>query len=106
MDFVLRRNSPTFFERTKFWMLEPNNDLVSDGYCLANPEREYVIYLPEEKAFTFKLEGIERPMSAQWFQPFTGKYVKAASLGNGEHDLYPPTELHGGPVVLHVKQGY
>src|SRR5262245_6180798 len=25
----------------------PHNDLASSGYCLANPEREFLVYLPE-----------------------------------------------------------
>jgi len=37
--------------------MQPIEDLASDGYCLADPGREYVVFLNDAKPFTLKLDG-------------------------------------------------
>jgi hypothetical protein len=41
-------------------------------------------------------------MQAVWFQPLTGKYLKAMKVGNGTVELTPPAAFEKGPVVLHI----
>ena len=89
-----------FFSKTQYWLLEPDNSLVSSGYCLANPGEEYIVYMDQAAPFKLSLSGLTQPMQAVWFQPLSGVCLEAGKLGNGEHDLVPPTVFGPGPVVL------
>ena len=93
-----------FFDRTGYWRMEPSDELVSEGYCLAEPGREYIVFLNQPAPFTLRLEGLERPVKAEWFHPFTGQRRDAGTLGNGVQQLTPPDNWGEAPVVLHVGQ--
>jgi len=96
------KNLRAFFDETGYWLMEPADSLVSEGYCLANPGREYIVFLNSAQPFTLKLEGPAAPLKAEWFQPLTGKRKEAPVMGSGTAELKPPEEWAGGPVVLHV----
>jgi hypothetical protein len=78
------------------------NDVTGEGYCLADPGHEYVVFLNDAKPFTLKLEGLTQPLKARWYRPFTGQWQDAGSLSNGRTELKPPAEWPEGPVALHV----
>lgn len=54
-----------FFEVIEWWKLVPRDDLVSTGYALASPEREYLIYLPFSKR-TFGMRTLDRFRLHRW----------------------------------------
>ena len=91
-----------FFAGTGYWRMEPKDELVSAGYCLAEPGREYVVFLNQTMAFSLKLEGLGTPLKVEWYQPFTGKRQAAGTLDNGTSQLAPPADWGNGPVALHV----
>ena len=91
-----------FFEGTNYWRMSPAEGLSSDGYCLAEPGREYVVFLNRSKPFTLKLEGTAEPLEAEWYHPFTGQRRDAGRVNNGPGDLKPPADWGDGPVALHV----
>ncbi len=91
-----------FFETTAYWRLDPVDGVVSDGYCLAEPGREYVVFLNKARPFSLKLEGLAGSLQAQWYHPFTGKRQDAGVLPAGSAELTPPAEWGALPVVLHV----
>jgi hypothetical protein len=91
-----------FFEGTGYWRMEPAPALVSEGYCLAEPGYEYVVFLNKAQPFSLRLEGCREPLKAQWYQPFTGHRKGAGILANGTAQLTPPGDWGSGPVALHV----
>ena len=91
-----------FFESTGYWRMEPSDELVSDGYCLADPGREYIVFLNKPASFTLRLEGLAASAKAEWFHPFTGQRQSAGTLGNGVQQLTPPDNWGEAPVVLHI----
>jgi hypothetical protein len=93
-----------FFEGTGYWRMEPADALVSEGFCLAEPGREYIVFLDKPGRFTLNLEGLATEAKAEWFHPFTGQCRSAGTLGNGVQQLTPPDDWGEGPVVLHVGQ--
>jgi hypothetical protein len=97
------RRLRAFFEGTNYWLLNPADELVSEGYCLANPGREYVVFLNQARPFTLRLEGLAEPVRGEWYGPFTGRRAATGNLSNGEAHLTPPAEWGGGPVALHVR---
>ena len=96
------RHLREFFDTIGYWLMNPADDLVSEGFCLANPGREYIVFLNRPTAFTLKLEGLRKKVKAEWFQPFTGKRNSAGELGDGVQQLTPPENWGDAPVVLHV----
>ncbi len=61
-----------FFTSLEWWKLEPHDDFVREGaYCLADPGRQYVIYLRTGRPMEIRLEAGE--YNAEWFNPRTGR---------------------------------
>jgi hypothetical protein len=92
-----------FFRDTQHWLLRPADELVSEGWCLANPGREYVVFLNEAKPFTLEVNGASTPLQAEWFNPHTGQGTSAGQLGNGPARLVPPADWGRAPLVLHLQ---
>jgi hypothetical protein len=93
-----------FWRSTKYWLLQPSDSLVSEGYCLANTGREYVVYLNYAKPFTLNICHSAGKLVAEWFNPFTGKTKDAGSYGNGFVNINPPKDWGSTPVILHLKE--
>lgn len=78
-----------FFSQTEWWRMTPNNDLVSgSNLCLAEPGKQYVIYLPGGGAPTIQLEAGK--YRAQWFNPMTGQFSDAGIAEAPEWKSSPP----------------
>ncbi len=92
-----------FFRDTEYWLLRPSDDLVSEGWCLANPGREYVVFLSEAKPFALAVSGAAAPLQAEWFHPHTGQRTTAGRFDNGSAHLVPPANWGRAPVVLHLR---
>jgi hypothetical protein len=97
------KNLRTFFESTRYWELSPADGLVSAGWCLANPGKEYVVFLNKAEPFTLNVAGASGALNAVWYHPLTGQRSDAGALGNGGHRLTPPANWGNGPVALHVR---
>ena len=96
------RNFKDFFIRTKYWELKTADSLVSDGYCLADPEKEYIVFQDKASPFTIDLTSIKAPLKAQWYHPFTGQYEDGGMVKKGVAHLESPATFGNGPVVLHL----
>ncbi len=75
-----------FFEQTAYWLMLPADDLVSEGFCLADPGREYVVYQDHAKPFSLKVAGADAPLKSRWLHPLTGKWEDGPTLHNGTAD--------------------
>jgi hypothetical protein len=102
VGYAYYKNLAGFFNQTGLWLMEPRDSLVNTGYCLANPGTEYIVYQPEKKEFTLKIERAKGPLPATWFNPLTGDQLKAENVKNGESTFTPPSTWADGPLVLHV----
>jgi hypothetical protein len=86
-----------FFSRIAWWKLEPSPDWVQErGLCLADPGREYVIYLPEGGSATIILDAAI--YYAQWFNPRTGKYSRLPNVDTTKWKA-PKTESKADSVL-------
>ena len=82
--------------------MEPSDGLVSQGFCLAEPGREYIVFQNQPAHFTLKLEGLAGPAKAEWFHPFTGQRRTAGTVGNGTQQFAAPEDWGSAPLLLHV----
>ncbi|MEQ1824969.1 MAG: DUF6298 domain-containing protein [Pirellula sp.] len=62
-----------YAERMNLAAMTPRDDLASTQYCLANPGKEYLIYLPDGGEVTVDLVAAKAPLAAEWFNPRTGE---------------------------------
>jgi len=92
-----------FWRATDYWLLQPADKLVSAGWCLANPGKEYVVCQNTATPFTLEIAAAAAPLTAKWFDPFTGKFTDAGSFNNGTASLTPPAGWGEAPLVLHLK---
>ncbi len=90
-------------ERMDLVKMKPMGELASSGYCLANPGREYVVYLPEGGRVTVDLSAVSGPLGAEWFDPKSGETEgKVTVSGGGKVDLTAP---FAGDAVLCLRDG-
>jgi hypothetical protein len=62
-----------FFTSFEWWKADPHDELVNNGaFCLAEPGRVYVVYLPHGSDFVIRLEPGR--YAARWFNPRNGEY--------------------------------
>ncbi len=100
--YAMMKHFGDFWRATEYWTLEPSDKLVSAGYCLTNPGREYVVFEKSAAPFTLEIAGAKSPLTAEWFNPFTGKRTAAGTLNNGTAKLTPPADWDNAPLVLHA----
>ncbi|MEM7672801.1 MAG: DUF5060 domain-containing protein [Verrucomicrobiota bacterium] len=63
-------------------LMNPDDDLVSSGYCLANPGNEYLIYLPNGGNTTLDLSAESGDFQVLWFDPRNGGNLALGSITN------------------------
>lgn len=103
----------TLANRIDLARMFPRTDLVSTGYCLANPGVEYLVYLPSNGAGNFPSPlnlSVEVDLSESsdllrvtWFNPSTGQFRSGPNIrGRGVRNFTAPFT---GPAVLHLTAG-
>jgi len=70
-------------ERVNLAAMTPLPDLASTRYCLAQPGREYLVYLPQGGEVTVDLTAASGAIAVEWFNPDTGETLPAASTSGG-----------------------
>lgn len=90
----------SFFNKTTFWMMNPDNSLVNNGYALVNLGRDYLIYLPSGGSTTVNLSSASGTLYSEWYNPRTGTYHdKKTVIGGGSLTYNAPDT---NDWVLHV----
>ncbi len=82
--------------------MTPRGDLASSKYCLANPGKEYLVYLPAPEA-NVSLELPAGNYSTVWFDTVSGKEEEAKSLKHtgGSPKLRTP---FASDLLMHVRR--
>lgn len=80
--------------------MTPHNELASTRYCLANPGREYLVYLPEGDEVTVDLSSTSRIMKVQWIHPVEGTIITGKKVAGGSKRMFKAP--FGGDAVLHI----
>ena len=76
-------NARKLANRINLVAVVPRNDLASSEYCLANPGREYLTYLPEGGSVSVDLSAVTDYFSVTWLNPSTGKATRAGRAKGG-----------------------
>ena len=80
-----------FAERMNLAAMTPSPDLASSGYCLADPGKEYLVYLPEGGAVMVDLSAATSELNVEWFDVENDKTVTMDPVaGGGKREVRPP----------------
>jgi hypothetical protein len=99
------RNLRKFIETTHFEKMSPRRDLVEgNALCLADPGREYVVYLPEGGAVSVDLAEVPEgaKLNAKRYNPRTGEFLSLGLAQTGRYRFRSPTSGEGEDWVLHL----
>ena len=78
------------FETFPFYILSPNQDLVTNGYCLADAEAQrIVVYFHTQTSFNITCEGTYR---AEWINPQHPTERKEIGLVTSKDPLHTPND--------------
>jgi hypothetical protein len=88
-------------ERMNLAAMTPSRDLASSGYCLANPGKEYLVYLPKGAAVTVDLTAASGTIMVQWVHPIEGTVTAGEPITGGTRHVF--TSPLDGAAVLHLK---
>ncbi len=80
--------------------MRPHGEVASTGFCLADPGREYLVYLPQGGEVTVDLGPASGQMNVEWLYAAEGTLTHAEPvLGGGQRTLRAP---FGGDAILHL----
>ena len=80
----------------------PHGELCTSTYCLADPGRAYLCYLPCGGHEGLDLWDAPGRFAVEWLDPATGSLRQASPLSGGRrHDIRAPWP---GPAVLHLRR--
>lgn len=70
-------------EQVSLAAMLPRGELVSTGYCLADPGREYVIYLPDGGEVTVELSAADAKFTVEWHHAGDGSTQPGGTVDGG-----------------------
>jgi hypothetical protein len=93
----------TYANKMNLASMVPRNDLASTKYCLANPGKEYLIYLPLgwNEMVVVDLSGSLGELQLEWFNPRTGKTTDGGTTKGGERRSF--RSPFPGDAVLYIQ---
>lgn len=88
-------------ERMNLAAMTPRANLASSGYCLADPGREYMIYVPTGGEVSVDLSVASGSLAVEWMHPVEDAITSGGSItGGARRTLCAP---FGGEAVLYLK---
>jgi len=82
--------------------MTPHDELASTSYCLANPEREFLVYLPEGDQASVDLTRASGRCSVEWMHPAEGTVTLGGDVTGGKKQSFAVPFI--GPAVLYIKK--
>jgi len=79
--------------------MSPSSELCSTSYCLINPGREYLVYVPSGGTVRVDLSAASGSFIASWFSPPTGHTTSGGTVSAGIPVLF--TSPINGDAVLY-----
>jgi hypothetical protein len=80
----------------------PHDELASTNYCLANPEREFLVYLPEGDQVSVDLSRVQGRLSVEWMHSVEGAITVGGGAVGGKRETF--VVPFNGPAVLYLKK--
>jgi hypothetical protein len=80
----------------------PHDDLASTQFCLADPNKEYFVYLPHGGEVTVDLSAAVGTLNVEWLRSSDGTITRAESVaGGGRRTFKVPFT---GDAILYLRR--
>jgi hypothetical protein len=100
----LRRNmgyALRYARRVNLAAMTPHSELASTEFCLADPGREYLIYLPTGGEATVDLSAAGGLFSVEWLNPADGATTPGETASGGEKRTFKPPFKGDAVLFIH-----
>jgi CubicO group peptidase (beta-lactamase class C family) len=91
-------NTRRLAERTNLAAMTPHSELVSTQFCLADPGKEYVVYVPEGSEAKVDLSAVAGPLHVEWMRPVEGTTQEGDEVAGGSERTFK-APFHGDAVL-------
>jgi len=88
-------------ERMNLAAMVPHDELASTTFCLADPGREYLVYLPQGGEVTVDLRAASGMLNTEWLHPVEGAIFQAKPIAGGDRRTVKAP--FPGDAVLYLK---
>lgn len=78
----------------------PANELASSKFCLANPGKQYLVYLPEGGEVEVDLSAATGKLTVEWIRPVEGSSVLAGETAAGGRQVFRSPFLDDAVLFL------
>ena len=103
LHFDVAKRLFEFIVTVPYWEMRPDNSVVSAGYALVNPGKDYLVYLPSGGSVTVNLAALSKSLGVKWYDPKTGLYSgHSTTIGGGNKAFTAP---FSGDAVLYIGGG-
>ncbi len=93
-------NARKLANRINLVAMVPKNDFASSEYCLTDPGREYLVYLPDGGSVSVDLSAVTGQLSVTWVNPSTGRAIRAGTAKREARRTF--TSPFRGDALLYV----
>jgi hypothetical protein len=97
-----------YAEQVNLAAMTPQPSRCSTGYCLANPNgpnAEFIVFQPENGAFTVNLGGLSGSFAVEWLNPENGSKTAGAAVTGGATVTFTPPFNNGAVIYLKQRGG-
>ncbi len=87
-------------EKLPWWEMEPHDELLTRGYCLAKPGEVYLAYIPGGGTFGLRSPG-DATYQVAWLDPFNASAGQPQTVsGDAARSLTPPFSGDAAALIL------
>ena len=90
------KNVSDVVQTLEYWKMSPHNELAgpdNDVFCLAEPGKQYLLYVPAGGSIDLNLSGNKSTeYKAYWYDPTRGSSQTAFTVYGGNQSFSAPTE--------------
>ena len=91
----------TYAEKMELAAMTPQNELTSTGYCLADPGKEYLVYLADGGEVTVDLTGASGALAVEWMHPVDRTIMAGDPIRGAPKESFQTP--FGSNAVLYLK---
>ena len=91
----------TIATRMNLAAMVPHDDLARARFCLADPGREYLVYLPGGGEAVIDLSGASGTFRVEWMDPAEGTTTMGDAIAGGARRSFKAPVR--GDAVLHIR---
>ncbi|MCG7849589.1 MAG: hypothetical protein MIO93_10485, partial [ANME-2 cluster archaeon] len=83
---------------------DPYDGEKAEGFAVADPGNEYVVYLPSGGYITIDLSDVSGTLSVEWYNPHTGKYQGQTTVEGGAPRAFTAPDTNDWVLYLDFKR--